>query len=49
MHSVVVTVDVDQGAAAAAAGVLVEAAPDEIGRSPGARVVHRRARQLRRK
>ena len=43
-------VDVDQGRClgAAAAGVIVEAAPDEVGRSPGARVVDRRAGQLRR-
>ena len=44
-------VDVDQCRrfrAAAAAGILVEAAPDEVVRSPGARVVHRRAGELRR-
>ena len=53
-HAVVVTaaaVDIEWGrclVAAAAAGVIVEAAPDEVGRSPGARVVDRRAGQLRR-
>ena len=43
-------VDVDQCRrfCTAAAGVLVEAAPDEVVRSPGARVVHRRAGELRR-
>ena len=55
-HAVVVTaaaaaVDIEWGrclVAAAAAGVIVEAAPDEVGRCPGARVVDRRAGQLRR-